>query len=644
MAVPQTGLWYVVDIKMKKRITVMMLVICLLICMFPVTAFAGDTTQLTAKRPYYESYTAIGDSICAGFTQVDYEYVNGFDMMENIDDSPKLCYARLVGKTLGSTVYNLGKCGCDTAELLDILTDENNGYYEVYWNYIGKSDLITLEIGSDDLLMATVHSILNCIGGDIANLSNQETMAMAEPLLTGDISGIADTIEMTMDINLSPEQMKAIQEALSDASLSKTLEAAYDTFCSNFQQIVKLIRAKNPMAEFVLLNYYNPYKDMNFKGGDISYNTGNVIQKFTGQMNEFTLDYCEKEEHLYVDISDTLTNIVDPHPSVAGHGQIATGIIDGLLNTAAPGKMQYYETYTAMGDSITAGFALTDYRGDFSNPRDCYVALSAKELGVDNNYNLGLLGYDTENLLNALTDPSNQYYSRFRSNLKDSDLISIDIGSNDLTMTILDMILESLGYDRDSMTADERHKIMVPLLNGLTVDTLKEDLEDNLGKNISVVQLIKILDMFRTENVDARFAEAYDEYIENWDNIIETLKDINPDASIVALGYYNASPDLNFEYGGATYNIGEVSQKYIDKMNNYITEESGEADEYIYVDTTGVELNTINGTIILDPHPSKAGHADIAKRLVTAVLRDINACTFQGGKSVQKERKLGLMG
>lgn len=291
----------------------------------------------------------------------------------------------------------------------------------------------------------------------------------------------------------------------------------------------------------------------------------------------------------------------------------------------------YYETYTALGDSITAGFSLPGYLGRFSNPRDCYVAVASKKLGAAENYNLGLPAYDSQDLLEILTDPSNPYYTRFQNNLKDSELISIDIGSNDLTMTMLDIILESLGYNMNNMPSDVRHKLMEPMLDGLNIGTFKEDLEDYLGERISWFEISKIFEKFRTENIDARFGDAYIEFVKNWDDIIKVLREINPEAAIVALGYYNINPDMNFEYDGITYNIGEVSQKYIDKMNHYISEESDVTDEYIYVDTTGVKLNTINGTIIIDPHPSKAGHAEIAKRITDALLNNICAYTGSGG-------------
>lgn len=315
---------------MKKQIS-LIIVICLLVSIFPNMAFASVPANLENKSNY-QIYTAIGDSICAGFTQLDYEYIRGFDIMDNIHNSPKLCYARLVGKAMGSTVNNLGKCGCTSDELLNIITDPNNKYYDVYRKHIAESNLITLEIGSNDLIMATVHSILKCIGGDFSNMSNQDILALAEPLLTGDIPGIKNNIKQVTGIDLNQEQIKAIQTALSDEALSVTLEKAYENYSCNFPKISDEIRTINPMAEIVILNYYNPFKGMNLSWGNISYNTGDVIQKSTDQMNEFTRNLCQNKDYLYIDISDTFTNIIDAHPSTVGHAQIAAKITDGLLN------------------------------------------------------------------------------------------------------------------------------------------------------------------------------------------------------------------------------------------------------------------------------------------------------------------------
>ena len=339
---------------MKKRFISLFLAICLLAGIFSTTAFASSSSESTGKTVYYGYYTALGDSICAGFTQPDYQYKDGFAV--NPENSPKLCYASLVGDQLGSTVYNLGKCGSDTGDLLDILTNGNNSYHDEFTQYIRKSNLITLEMGSDDLLMATAHSIMKCVGGNVGDMTTEQMLALVEPLLTGDIGGIANSIETVMGVQLTPEQIQAIMNALSDDSLKATLETAYESYCVNYPQIVKELHDLNPDAEIVILNYYNPYSYLNFNWGYTSANTVKIIQDFTDKMNAFALKYSQDNDHPYVDLSGIQTNIVDPHPSTAGHAQIASRIVSALLKTV---------TATAQdGGTITpAGKNAVKYRG-----------------------------------------------------------------------------------------------------------------------------------------------------------------------------------------------------------------------------------------------------------------------------------------
>jgi hypothetical protein len=61
----------------------------------------------------------------------------------------------------------------------------------------------------------------------------------------------------------------------------------------------------------------------------------------------------------------------------------------------------HYDTYTALGDSITAGYALPDYDGQFSNPPTCYVAIAAAKLTADNTNNDALIAVTSEDVLRS---------------------------------------------------------------------------------------------------------------------------------------------------------------------------------------------------------------------------------------------------
>lgn len=687
---------------MKKRTISLILAACFLACLFPSTALAADTSENASDEMPYTAYSAIGDSICAGFAQLNYEYVNGFSMDDNISHSPEQCYVRLVGSAFGidnptnKTTYNLGKCGCNTTELLDILTNPDNTYNGVYMGYLGQSDLITLEIGSNDLLMAVVDKILTAVG---TSMTHQEAMVLVEPLMKGDVDGIAATINTVKGLNLGEEDIQAIRAELADDKLTLTLNDAYNIFAQNFPEVITDVTGSiNANAKLLVLNYYNPYGELTGINSTIG-----ILDGFINQMNDYTKGICASKDLTYVDISNIDSNIGDPHPSAIGHMQIAERIVSALANcisataqkggtitpsgisavknggnktiTIAPDSgylvsdvkvdgasvgavgtytfenvtadhtisasfkfdesslqtdgTEYYETYTALGDSITAGYSRPDYDGDYSNPNDGYVAVAAKKLGVKNNYNLGLLGYKSGDLLDALTNPKNEHYTRFTSDIRASNLITLNIGSNDLTMVLLNMIFECMGYNLDAMSPEQRFAAIRPLLEEVKPESFLADMKKYYGQDITAEKIKAIIDLLESKSLDARFADAYAQFTVNWDGVIEAIRVINPDAAIVALGYYYVGPDQSIKYGGTTYKISGVSNKYIDQMNAYISEKSPEKDKYLYVKTIGAELITIGG-ITTDPHPSEVGHAQIAGWLVDSVLNDISAVSSEG--------------
>ncbi len=689
---------------MKKRNISLLLAVCFLVCLFPTAALAADTSAAEASEPLFSAYSALGDSVCAGFAQLNYGYVNGFKLDDNIKNSPEQCYVRLVGSALGldgenSTTYNLGKCGCNSAELIGILEDKENTekkYHGVFQGYIQLSDLITLEIGSNDLLMAIVDKILAAAG---ISMSHQDAMALAEPVLTGDVDGIAAMLNYIEGIELGQEQLQAIEAELADEKLTATLTDAYTTFVGNFPIVVADILGINGNTKLVVLNYYNPYGEMT----DIS-STIAIIDGFIGQMNEYSRVFCDDNNLTYVDISDIQSNIGDPHPSAIGHLEIAERIVSALANcisataekggtitpsglsvvknggnstfaiapnsgyvisdvkvdgasvgavgsytfenvtadhkisasfkldtnALSPDGTAYYKTYTALGDSITAGYSHEGYDGDYSNPKGCYVELASTSLGVENTYNLGLLGQKSGDLLDVLTNPKNEYHDRFAANIAASNLVTIDIGSNDLTMALLNIVYKRLGTSLDEMTPQQRMEAIAPLLAALKSKDFYADIQKYLNGAVSADQIKEIIAALRSESEIRKALDAgCAQFDANWDGIIAAVRAINPTVSIVAVGLYDVAPQLGLE--STKYEIETLSEEYITKMNDHISKnsEAVKKGQYIYVDTMGTELIT-SGYITIDPHPSDTGHMQIAAKIKDAVLNDITASGGDG--------------
>ncbi len=88
------------------------------------------------------NYVALGDSIAGGY---------------GLDDAEEESYvgriAAAMEKRYGAVrVTNFGKNGLRSEQLLEILTDPANKQHDAYMAAIRKADLITLSIGSNDLL------------------------------------------------------------------------------------------------------------------------------------------------------------------------------------------------------------------------------------------------------------------------------------------------------------------------------------------------------------------------------------------------------------------------------------------------------------------------------------------------------------
>jgi lysophospholipase L1-like esterase len=86
--------------------------------------------------------------------------------------------------------------------------------------------------------------------------------------------------------------------------------------------------------------------------------------------------------------------------------------------------------YVALGDSLAAG------RTPYGVDQDGYVDLLASrfeqsQYNVELN-NYGVSGYRTTHILSELFDPTNGKYTGLRDSIRSAELVTIDIGANDL--------------------------------------------------------------------------------------------------------------------------------------------------------------------------------------------------------------------
>ncbi len=238
------------------------------------------------------NYVALGDSIAKGYGLQDVE-----------KDSYVGRVATVLEKRYGAVeLTNLAENGLRSEQLLDILINENHEMHRNYMEKIQEADIITLSIGSNDLLRY---------------------------------------VSMDMDFEKFRERGDEI------------FTEACCRFQENIAQIIEVLQKEAPQAQIFANNVYNPCNDVSFEftetfGEDLDEYAERYINKLnTGFQQEQLQEVFananvgkEKGQCIVIDVkeafdkSDTkLINMafrwgdVDPHPNVEGHKRISELII-----------------------------------------------------------------------------------------------------------------------------------------------------------------------------------------------------------------------------------------------------------------------------------------------------------------------------
>ncbi len=238
------------------------------------------------------NYVALGDSIAKGY---------------GLKDVDTESYVGRVAKVLENrygavNVANFGENGLRSDELLGILEQKENEQHKEYIEKIQKADIITLSIGSNDLLQY---------------------------------------VSWNTDFE---EFRKRGDEIFTNACLR---------FQDNIPRIIDVIRQEAPQAQLFVNNVYNPCNDISFEYVEnLSADLGQLAETYVEKINDgfeqeqvqqvFANNNEEKawQQYVFIDVkrafdkSDMkLINMafdwgkVDPHPNAAGHEKIADLII-----------------------------------------------------------------------------------------------------------------------------------------------------------------------------------------------------------------------------------------------------------------------------------------------------------------------------
>lgn len=296
--------------KIKKLITTLLLTVTLL-CGSTASVFASEQTAI--------NYLALGDSITEGDNSY-VQYINAY-LSEKCD-------------TLNSV--NLGVSGCQSIHIAKALTDSTNEAYESIRYAISMADVITLDIGSNDVMVP------------IANVFCSEFQCAPEDLGTT-MEGWANKVQNENNIFLKYIYYMQVSEIVNNIKNtlhnSDYMDNVVKEFETNYKVIIDTILELNPDVKLYIGNLYNPYhgfEPLIFADGTEIINFNTFADKYVSELNIIIDDiiadrypiadiYSAFNDSTYIN-ADYATGNYDPHPNAEGQkviGKLFTDIMKG---------------------------------------------------------------------------------------------------------------------------------------------------------------------------------------------------------------------------------------------------------------------------------------------------------------------------
>lgn len=295
-----------------------------------------------------------------------------------------------------------------------------------------------------------------------------------------------------------------------------------------------------------------------------------------------------------------------------------------------------YKVYACLGDSVAAGYGTTGYCVPplCAQQPNAYHTLLANALGAELRQ-FGWGGFRSHEIRHmidpdyAITDwhyadncagfvheqDLAEKQAEYIKGVTDADIITVNIGSNDLFGDAMLDVFEVLYAEPDT---DE------------SLDEIKDHLQQSGNLGAAFVELMEFAQSIgklnEVINVAVKaFYEAYEEFKVNFNAIIESIYERNPDVTIVVIGMFNPLKTLSLNEGDLI-KVGKAADPLMLLMNNFMKNECAYSDKYIYVDVKDVQLHDIAfnqpdfwAEYLAAVHPTDDGHVYITNRILEAL-------------------------
>lgn len=335
----------------SKVLNILIIFILLIAYIFPIMSFANSN---------FTTYVALGDSIAYGYG------------LANRDNDSYASKVRQKYNISQSNFQNLAVSGMTCAEYYEKIQEEE------YTNAIENADLLTVSIGSNELLGLVTKAVSDVTG---------------VPIDSPNFAQEAQNVFLSASMLEKIKMLTEIYNTFTSEEMKLQIEASINTYKDNWSKSIQYIKEINPDITIVATEFYNPYYEISLG----SYDLGGFVDENIQKMNEILHENSNSEsEYKIAKIYDAfnttnprLTNVnismsdlnVDPHPNVLGHEVICTKIMDALVD--ADNKKDISEltindikdqVYT--GEGITPKVTIKDGNTELVENRDFTVSYS----------------------------------------------------------------------------------------------------------------------------------------------------------------------------------------------------------------------------------------------------------------------------
>lgn len=288
-------------------------------------------------------------------------------------------------------------------------------------------------------------------------------------------------------------------------------------------------------------------------------------------------------------------------------------LIAYFIPLSAFATIKSYKTYLALGDSIAYGYALED------KENNSYPGKVREKLNIEKTKfkNLAVSGMTAQEFYQQIQT------TEYTNAIKDADLITISIGSNELLGLVVAIVAKETGISQDDPNFAEKVQEYV----------LK------LGMLQQLQLLNKIYNTMTSEEMKMQISYVIEAYKQSWTSSVNYIKSINSNVTIVATEFYNPY----YEVALGSYDLGGFVEENIQKLNNILISSSNSEKEYKIAkihdefNTTNPRLTNVcieKDNLNVDPHPNVSGHEIICNKILdvltdsTTTLTNIETLTI----------------